>query len=217
MTAREQILALSDEEAKKIFANEHCNISADLAGILARAIIESYKAELLKEVGEPVGQGLFDAEGKCHAIGQHKSSGYIGGKSFKSQPLYTESQLLAARKPLEEEIEQLRSQNNDFTELDKQLEAEVGMDLTSMPNAINELRTQLAAAHEPQWQPISAAPEGGRFLTATKLSDGSYGQVGISHKFYCYAVNSRGWQLAGDDPHATHWMPLPAAPKGKVK
>jgi hypothetical protein len=29
---------LTDEEAKKIFADEHCNISADLAGILARAI-----------------------------------------------------------------------------------------------------------------------------------------------------------------------------------
>ena len=65
-----------------------------------------------------------------------------------------------------------------------------------------------------QWQPIETAPEGERFLTATKLSDGSYGQVGISHKFYCYAVNARGWAIAGNDPHATHWMPLPKAPNG---
>ena len=29
---------LTDEEAKKVFNDEHCNISAELAGILARAI-----------------------------------------------------------------------------------------------------------------------------------------------------------------------------------
>ena len=36
---------LSDEKAQEIFANEHCNISKELAGILARAI----EAEMLEE------------------------------------------------------------------------------------------------------------------------------------------------------------------------
>ena len=78
---------------------------------------------------------------------------------------------------------------------------------------LEKLRAELAALKvENEWQPIETAPEGERFLTATKLSDGSYGQVGISHKFYCYAVNARGWAIAGNDPHATHWMPLPKPP-----
>lgn len=62
-----------------------------------------------------------------------------------------------------------------------------------------------------QWQPIETAPKGGRFLTCTKLSDGSFGQVGISHSFFCHSVNARDWRIAGDDPRATHWMPLPSA------
>jgi len=37
---------------------------------------------------QPVGHGLFDSKGKCHAIGKHRSSMCIGGKAFKSQPLY---------------------------------------------------------------------------------------------------------------------------------
>jgi len=35
----------------------------------------------------PVGHGLF-VDGECVSIGQHRSSGYIGRKSYKSQPLY---------------------------------------------------------------------------------------------------------------------------------
>ena len=67
-------------------------------------------------------------------------------------------------------------------------------------------------ANETAWQPIETAPESGRFLTATKLTNGKFGQIGISHSFYCHVVNNRGWKLAGDDPHATHWMPLPSPP-----
>lgn len=37
---------------------------------------------------EIVGHGLFDSDGKCHAIGQHRSSMCVGGKAFKSEPLY---------------------------------------------------------------------------------------------------------------------------------
>lgn len=36
--SRSDIKPLTDEEAQKIFHSEHCNISKELAGILARAI-----------------------------------------------------------------------------------------------------------------------------------------------------------------------------------
>lgn len=42
-------------------------------------------------MSEPVGYGLF-VDGKCLAIGQHPSSGHVGGKAYKSQPLYTRPQ-----------------------------------------------------------------------------------------------------------------------------
>lgn len=68
-----------------------------------------------------------------------------------------------------------------------------------------------------EWQPIETAPKGERFLTTTKLSDGSFGQVGISHSFFCYEVNTRDWKITGDDPGATHWMPLPTPPKRSME
>ena len=42
-------------------------------------------------MSKPVGYGLF-VDGKCLSIGQHPSSGHVGGKSYRSQPLYTEPQ-----------------------------------------------------------------------------------------------------------------------------
>ncbi len=52
--------------------------------------ITDFAHTLLKAVeteSEVVGQGLFDTDGKCYAIGQHKSSMCVGGKAFKSAPL----------------------------------------------------------------------------------------------------------------------------------
>ena len=70
---------------------------------------------------------------------------------------------------------------------------------------------------ENEWQPIETAPKGERFLTTTKLRNGSFGQVGISHSFFCYEVNTRDWEIAGDDPRATHWTPLPTPPKRSME
>jgi len=42
-------------------------------------------------MSEVVGYGLF-VDGKCLSIGQHPSSGHVGGKSYRSQPLYTKPQ-----------------------------------------------------------------------------------------------------------------------------
>lgn len=42
-------------------------------------------------MNKPVGYGLF-VDGKCLSIGKHPSSGHVGGKSYRSQPLYTEPQ-----------------------------------------------------------------------------------------------------------------------------
>lgn len=52
-------MILTDEEAKKVFESEHCRISADLAGILARAI----EAAIIAKLGEPVAWRVFDGEG----------------------------------------------------------------------------------------------------------------------------------------------------------
>lgn len=42
-TQKREWQGLTDEEAKRVFNDEHCNISADLAGVLARAIEQALK------------------------------------------------------------------------------------------------------------------------------------------------------------------------------
>ena len=45
LAAQKPWVGLTDEEAKRVFNDEHCNISADLAGMLARAIEAKLKAK----------------------------------------------------------------------------------------------------------------------------------------------------------------------------
>jgi hypothetical protein len=48
----------------------------------ANTLLKAVEAE-----AEVVGHGLFSSDGKCHVMGQHKSSMCINGKAFKSSPL----------------------------------------------------------------------------------------------------------------------------------
>lgn len=79
----------------------------------AEAIIESYKAELLKEVRGPV------AEFKRHPFGDYTELSFSAGYSARrGDKLYTSDQIAAAiakaTKPLEEEIERLKSEQTEL-------------------------------------------------------------------------------------------------------
>jgi hypothetical protein len=62
------------------------NYRPTLAVVLRELAFMSYRAAMDRL--EQVGNGLFDSDGKCHHVGQHRSSMRIGSKWFKSQPLY---------------------------------------------------------------------------------------------------------------------------------
>lgn len=102
----------------------------------AEAIIESYKAELLKEVRGPV------AEFKRHPFGDYTELSFSAGYSARrGDKLYTSDQIAAAiakaTKPLEEEIERLKQQSANRL---------IGLCKGGEDN--DELRAQLAAAQE---------------------------------------------------------------------
>ena len=143
-------IVLTDEAAQKVFKNERCNISADLAGILARALIEAYKAELLKEVGEPVGTFWYEVEddGYQHEWG---ISVRTEAKIEDGDKLFTFDQvaaaILKATKPLEEEIDRLESESEEYAQLQSRC-FDGGGSHASVFDEVSELRAQLAAAQE---------------------------------------------------------------------
>ena len=112
----------------------------------AEALIESYKAELLKEAGEPVGCRYKDHNG--HWCFMDKQYG-------NNEPLYTPDQLAIAiakaTKPLEDEVDRLNGQISvyrlSFVELERQRNVEMAS-ATQWATGYHELRTQLAAAQE---------------------------------------------------------------------
>lgn len=83
---------LTEQEVAEI--SVECALQSPCDLLFARAIQLALIEKLRKE---PVGQGLFDSEGKCHHIGQHKSSMCLFGKPYRSEPLY--------RLPTPEELE----------------------------------------------------------------------------------------------------------------
>ena len=72
------------------------------------------------------------------------------------------------------------------------------------------------------WRPIAEAPKDGSMVL---LTDGKYVDAGFYHDgSECYghrgeagffAESDRGSLLTASNFHATHWMPLPAAPSAK--
>ena len=55
-----------------------------------------------------VGYGLF-VEGECLSIGKHPSSGHVGSKAYRSEPLVKETAALELLSTLRRENEQLRA------------------------------------------------------------------------------------------------------------
>jgi hypothetical protein len=78
----------------------------------------------------------------------------------------------------------------------------------------------------PAWQPIETAPrDGTHILVWTECSDTAYVVCWADfdkniRPYLCAKQRTVGWHLAWDGEHfggmwaPTHWMPLPAAPKG---
>lgn len=151
--------------------------------------------------------------------------------------LYTESQLLAAVAKKDEEIERLTSELQysvqanvgglkDVGELCSQLKAaqeEIAhLDRTKAEwkNTAKCLESQLAAAQEPQWQPIETAPKTGAHLAIDIPNDcGRRPYVIVWLDADHPDADGAGWyeHWSFDPVGPTHWLPLPAAPKGEVK
>lgn len=112
-------------------------------GEFAEALISPYKAELLKEVGEPI--AYYDPDLDCGSAGisfDPLSDGIC---------LYTSDQvaaaILKATKPLEEEIDRLESESEEYAQLQSRC-FDGGGSHASVFDEVSELRAQLAAAQE---------------------------------------------------------------------
>lgn len=109
----------------------------------AEALIESYKAELLKEVGEPVAELVLciSANGFGTEWRTDESAWWSAVEPERRAKVFTSDQLAAAilkaTKPLEEKIERLKRQSANRL---------IGLCKGGEDN--DELRTQLAAAQE---------------------------------------------------------------------
>lgn len=201
---KEQILALAVQSGFKLdWAISNCTGQFES---FYHAAIESYKAELLKEAGEPVGLVTF-VDGECYAELSDTAKLVEFDELFTSDQLATA--ILKATGPLEKEIERLKTVPMKYRRMafNAQLQDEN-----------NELRTQLAAAQEEiangtAWQPIETAPKDGTWIVVTSTHN----------KYYraCVQFYDGNWcdtrEVTHDDlmeNAATHWMPMPKAPNG---
>ena len=228
---KEQILALAVQSGFKLdWAILNCTGQFES---FYHAAIESYKAELLKEVGEPV--AYYDPDLDCGSAGisfDPLSDG-IG--------LYTSDQVAAAiakaTKPLEEEIERLfKSGEKLLEEKHKAHKSE-----REVWDQLNELRTQLTKTEQlwqvaqgrcdgleeklakaeqrvAEWQPIETAPKDGTVFLGYKL-----GQFRECYKvprddcdMWCFGGVSGADDLF-PNIKPTHWMPLPTPPKRSME
>lgn len=183
----------------------------------AEALIESYKAELLKEVGEP---GAYFSD-EFFSINTKQNATF-------NDPLFTSDQLAAtilkATKPLEEEIERLKVRHSDaWVEIEKlraQLAAAqeeirasdivVAETISGLLAESSLLKDQLAKAEQlvAEWQPIDTAPKDGVWILCKSFRRLTTEQSReISWNGKCWATRDCS-RLS--DP--THWMSLPKAP-----
>lgn len=77
----------------------------------------------------------------------------------------------------------------------------------SIARAALESALRMALAGREEWQPIETAPAEGRFLCVGN------GVLRIGRRYNGSMRDDRTWQVM-TRPAMTHWMPLPAAPKG---
>lgn len=189
------IKEIAERVSKMIYVEDGLLLSKFISEKFAEAIIESYKAELLKEVGEPVLYAEFAEDG-----------GWLGDASEyadhleEPHALFTSDQVAAAiakaTKPLEDQL----------------AKAEQLWQIAQ--GRCDGLEEKLAKAEQrvAEWQPISTAPKDGTiFLCCGGLNNnpknGWFNTV-------CW-WNGYGFvDDVGDVNFVTHWMPLPKAPNG---
>lgn len=233
---KEQILVLAD-----IMNMSQCYPDREhFARAVEKAAIESYKAELLKEVGGPVYQ-------VCKSDSISLSSAWIDvtEQTYNDAGLYPEygrrilytfdqvaAAILKATKPLEEEIERLKvSRAKKQKELVTIFDANCAL-RTQLVAAQEEIKGLLEQAHQSQsafdrlqdqlakveqqvaeWQPIETAPKDGAWIVVTSTHN----------KYYraCVQFYDGNWCATREVTHddlienaATHWMPMPKAPNG---
>lgn len=196
---------------------------------IEQAAVQNYKDSVLKEVGEPVAHMYPDKDGplagKC----------FVGGAQTGDIDLFTADQLIAARKPLEEEIAILtETKENVWSALKKteqQLKAaqeeieRLKRERLITADAIETLNSthkeQLATAEQrvaEAWQPIETAPKDGTSVLLLfkgcaiealwECVDSGDWESGLQPSYYW--SSKFDWFDDGTEP--THWMPLPNPP-----
>ena len=138
---KEQILALAEEQGAVANLKQHFNVAGDSIVFTPEeleaffnAVIESYKAELLKEAGEPVAE--------VNSLRGNTFTSHLLKLQDGKHMLYTSDQVAAAvakaTKPLEDEVKAANSECELFRKNGRIVDA----------NKIVELSTPLAAAQE---------------------------------------------------------------------
>lgn len=210
---KEQILALAVQSGFKLdWVILNCTGQFES---FYHAAIESYKAELLKEAGEPVG---------CHYLPNNEMFPVeeVSRSNLKNNPqdyvfLYTSDQVAAAilktTGPLEKEIERLKTVPMKYRRMafNAQLQdenAELRQQLASAQVDNDQLRAELAALKaENEWQPIETAPKDEAVFLAWRKH--------ATHPLMVRYEPSYDWFANYDGEHVydlTHWMPLPKPP-----
>jgi len=239
MNIKEIALNVADSLRGKIDGISHMQSNQGLVRF-AEALISTYKAELLKEVGEPV--AYYDPDLDCGSAGisfDPLSDG-IG--------LYTSDQVAAAVAFAEALIAEIAKQNEpvgwfkydkvsqcwhpQYDEYAERYAKEQGwQQLYTFPPTAEQIANETAEA----WQPIETAPKDGTlflgWVGGERWSSIDGGGSGYAHDvsqvdfcwwradFNCpndgYFDNGSG--QIGDSQGVTHWMPLPTPPKQSME
>ena len=117
MDIKEIALKVADSLRNKVDGISHMQSNQGLVAF-AEALIESYKAELLKEVGEPVGYVFKDDATRNFYNSRIGSANEYGNYA---QPLFTSDQVAAAivkaTKPLEYQLAKAEQRVAEYNEL----------------------------------------------------------------------------------------------------
>ena len=149
MNVKEIALKVADSLRNKVDGVSHMQSNQGLVRF-AEALIESYKAELLKEVVEPV------AEFKRHPFGDYTELSFSAGYSARrGDKLYTSDQVAAAiikaTKPLEDQLAAAQEEIKTVTEQKNRMwfEMQTAQDqLAKAEQRVAELEAENAKLHE---------------------------------------------------------------------
>ena len=199
-TARRTVMDIK-EIAKRIRKTNNSymlSMSPDIAAEFAESLIEAYKAELLKEVGEPVGLVTF-VDGECYAELSDTAKLVEFDELFTSDQLATA--ILKATGALEKEIERLKTVPMKYRRMafNAQLQDEN-----------NELRTQLAAAQEEMngWRNQAHQSQSAFDRLQDQLAKAE--QLWQVAQGRCDGLEEK---LAKAEQRVAEWQPISTAPK----